>query len=228
MAVELNRSGHGIEADPSDRVSGHDVAERDGRQPDADPIAVRRHAADAHRCAPGRPNDELVNGCLDGELEAWNELVTKYERLVYAIPLREGLSADDAAEISQAAFETLVQSLHRIERPERLGHWLMTVTRRLTWRRREASRAEISIGIEPVDQRTAVTDDAWERTVDVYEAVAGLGEPCRSLILGLFFDPAEPSYDDLAHGLGMAVGSIGPLRGRCLARLRAMFEDDAA
>lgn len=177
-------------------------------------------------CAPGRPNTELIERCSDGDLAAWHELVTRYERLVYAIPLREGLSADDAAEISQAAFETLVQSLHRIERPERLGQWLMTVTRRLTWRRRSAQRAEISIGVAPFEPAGDVASAQWERTVDMYDAVAELGEPCRSLLLGLFFDPDEPSYEELARLLGMAVGSIGPLRARCLARLRAALESD--
>lgn len=177
---------------------------------------------------PGEPNAVLIARCMAGEFGAWNELVTRYERLVYAIPLREGLSEHDAAEISQATFETLIQSLRRIQEPERLGHWLMTVARRLTWRRRTTRRTEVSVGLEGPEPPTTRDDAQWERTVEVYDAILELGDPCRSLIFGLFFDPAEPSYDELARLLGMAVGSIGPLRGRCLARLRSALEEGAA
>lgn len=187
----------------------------------------RRELTEAtSRCgSPATPNAALVARCINGEFGAWNELVTRYERLVYAIPLREGLSADDAAEISQAAFETLVQSLDRIREPERLGHWLMTVTRRLTWRRRSMARSEVSLDVDDLELQPVSADAEWTRAVDVYDAIVELGDPCRSLIFGLFFDPAEPSYGDLAQLLGMAVGSIGPLRGRCLDRLRDALDE---
>lgn len=184
------------------------------------------HGCGAHE--PGRSNEALIDRCRSGDFGAWNELVTRYERLVYAIPIREGLGTEDAAEVSQAAFETLVQSLDRIRDPERLGHWLMTVTRRLTWRRRRERRDEVSVEVSGLESAAPATDPDWERTVDIYETVLELDDPCRSLIFGLFFDPAEPSYDELARVLGMAVGSIGPLRGRCLSRLRSMLEEGAA
>lgn len=62
------------------------------------------------------------------------------------------------------------------------------------------------------------------RSVAVYDAVAQLAEPCRALIFGLFFDPAEPSYDQLSRSLDVAIGSIGPMRSRCLERLRDRLE----
>lgn len=182
------------------------------------------------RARPGRPaephgcaapsNAQLLEGCRRGDDAAWDELVARYQRLVYAVPLREGLGVADAAEISQSTFEVLIESLDRIRDPERLGYWLMTVARRLTWRRRTANRSELRLGDAPLDH--VVDDHAtdWVRSASVYDAVAQLAEPCRSLILGLFFDPAEPSYDQLSRSLGLAIGSIGPMRGRCLDRLR--------
>ncbi len=179
--------------------------------------------ADERRCGESTGNRQLVECCLDGDVGAWDELVERYERLVYAIPLREGLNADDAAEIAQATFEALVESLHRISDPDRLGSWLMTVSRRLTWRRRSARQNEVSIGVEPMEPREPRDGshaDEWENTAEMFDVIATLGDPCRSLILGLFFDPDEPSYHELADLLDLAVGSIGPLRGRCLSRLR--------
>ncbi len=174
----------------------------------------------SHPCRHGPTNSELIAGCRSSDVGSWNELVSRYERLVYAIPLREGLSSADAAEISQSTFETLIESLDRIQDPERLGYWLMTVARRLTWRRRNANQAEVSVADMPHDGAVDEQADDWARTVVVYDAVAGLPEPCRALVFGLFFDPTEPTYDQLSTTLGVAIGSIGPMRGRCLEQLR--------
>ena len=74
--------------------------------------------------------------------------------------------------------------------------------------------------MEPREPRDGSHADEWENTAEMFDVIATLGDPCRSLILGLFFDPDEPSYHELADLLDLAVGSIGPLRGRCLSRLR--------
>lgn len=184
----------------------------------------RRPVGEPHHCGSAPSNAELLTGCRLGDAAAWDELVARYQRLVYAVPLREGLSPADAAEISQSTFEALIESLERIRDPDRIGYWLMTVARRLTWRRRTANRSELSLGDAALDD---VVDDQsadWVRSVAVYDAVAQLAEPCRALIFGLFFDPAEPSYDQLSRSLDVAIGSIGPMRSRCLERLRDRLE----
>lgn len=176
-------------------------------------------------------NAELIERCRSGQPDAWNELVKRYQRLVYAIPIREGLDVEDAAEVAQHTFATLVRQLDSIREPTRLSSWLMTVARREVWRRRRAIAdtveeltdpitAEESERLEPDDWTDRYAELAW-----IYDAVQSLGEPCRSLVLGLFFDPAEPSYAAIAVGLGRPVGSIGPLRARCLARLRTALEE---
>lgn len=169
-------------------------------------------------------NAALLDRCMDGDETAWGLVVARYERLVYAIALGEGLAEHDAADVSQAVFESLVQSLHRIREPDRLGHWLMTVARRTSWRRRTAQRAEQSL--PDLEDRVGPSDNEWQRTVEAYDAIMGLDEPCRTVVFGLFLDPAEPSYAELADSLGMSIGSVGPLRGRCLARLRAMLTEE--
>ena len=67
-------------------------------------------------------------------------------------------------------------------------------------------------------------DPALDQSIWVYQAVQQLGEPCRTLITALFFEPTEPSYAEIAAQLGRPVGSIGPVRARCLARLRPLLE----
>jgi len=168
-------------------------------------------------------NQLLLERCSAGDQDAWRTLVKHYERLVYAIPLREGLSKEQAAEVAQETFTTLFTKLDAIQDPNRLPSWLMTVARRESWRRRNNAMLLVNEVHELAD------DDFVEQhseSAAVYSAVQSLGNPCSELIFGLFLDPAEPEYADIAVGLGRPVGSIGPLRGRCLTRLRVILEKE--
>lgn len=169
-------------------------------------------------------NAELLANCMSGDQESWSTLVDKYERLVYAIARREGCDEELADDITQETFSQLLQSSGSIREPESLGRWLATVCRREVWRR-QSSRSHHEIELRE-DQLDPAPDfvDGYLVSADVYEAVQALPEPCRSLIFGLFFDPTEPDYAGLAVQLGRPVGSIGPLRGRCLGQLRTIIE----
>jgi RNA polymerase sigma factor (sigma-70 family) len=172
------------------------------------------------------PDDRsLVRACAAGDAEAWSRIVDRYERLVYAIPLREGLTHHEAADVAQETFAALMTSLGSIRQPERLGSWLMTVARRLTWRERSKA-ARRTLDLETID--IEAEGDLGAESVNalwVYQAVQSLGEPCRSLVISLFFDPSEPDYAEIAVRLGRPIGSVGPLRARCLDRLRRLLED---
>lgn len=174
----------------------------------------------------------LVERCRAGDHEAWERLVDRYGRLVHAVALREGLSREDAADVTQDVFIALMEHLDRLRRPERLPWWLMTVARRMAWHRRDRGRtvdavAEVDLVID-LDAGTVVPErrdgaelpDGWLEAAWVHEAVATLGHPCRALLELLFLDPVEPSYAQVSRLLDMPVGSIGACRARCLDRLR--------
>lgn len=174
---------------------------------------------------PFPDNVALLRGCRSGDPLAWAEIVDRYQRLVYAIPLKEGLTNHEAADVAQETFATLLQSLDTIERPDRLGSWLMTVARRLTWRERHR-RERASIDIDTVEMEAADVDGDSATVVWVYDAIQSLDEPCKTLVLSLFFDPAEPSYAEIAIRMGRPLGSVGPLRARCLDRLKSHLGDE--
>jgi len=171
-------------------------------------------------------NRDLIDACRSGDNVAWSEVVSRYERLVYAIPLKEGLSHDEAADVAQDTFAALMTGMHNIADPERLGAWLMTVARRFSWRHRnrrlDLAGEDVIVSLIDEDIAGDAIQALW-----VYEAVNDLGEPCRSVILGLFFDPKEPSYEEIALRIGRPLGSIGPLRTRGLERLRRRLEETA-
>lgn len=178
-------------------------------------------------------SDRLLIGlCRKGDDRAWERLVDRYERLVFSIPLNYGLSRADAADITQTTFVILLQSLRGSTKIERLGPWLATVARRHTWRLLERGRREgtgeyenLAESAVLIGKPDADSVEHWEMTEWLHNGLSLISEPCRTLLLALYFDPEEPSYEEVAARLGRPVGSIGPTRARCLSDLRKVMID---
>lgn len=176
--------------------------------------------------------------CRRGDEVAWEALVWRYQRLVYSVARRAGLRDDLAAEVFQQVFAKLVEQLHRLEQPRRIGAWLVTAARRESWRlgRLEAAARVATAGVDEDGAMPDVPDDAppldealvrLEEQHRVRTAVAALDERCRTLLTLLFFRPEAPPYAEIASVLGTPEGSIGPTRARCLQKLRRLLGDGA-
>jgi RNA polymerase sigma factor (sigma-70 family) len=175
------------------------------------------------------PSDQsLLQACRNGDEQGWSRLLDKYERLVYSIPLNYGLSHDDAADIAQIVFSSLLQSLHELHADSNLGGWLATVARRHSWRLLARRRREIP---DPLDSEAvqsllpahAGEIERWELIEWIHSSLTKLDERCRHLLMALYFDPRELSYAELGAMFGLAEGSIGPTRARCLQRLQQIM-----
>ncbi len=179
-------------------------------------------------------DEALVLACRDGNAEAWEMLVGRYQRLVYSIPRRAGLDEETAADVFGHVFATLVEHLDRLEQPSRIGAWLATTAKRESWRISRTSRryvASISTdgtdeGSEPPDadplpEETLVRMEEQHR---VRAAVGRLDERCSKLLTQLFYQQESPAYSEIAASLGIPEGSIGPTRARCLHKLRRILE----
>jgi RNA polymerase sigma factor (sigma-70 family) len=168
---------------------------------------------------------DLIRACQDGDAQAWERLLGQYERLVFSIPLRYGLTADDAADITQLTFTILIQSLSGLRADTRLAPWLATVARRHTWRllahrRREAVDPDGDLSEDRSLASASEEVDRWERLEWVRHGLSLLDERCRRLLHALYLDLEEPSYAEVARRMHMPVGSIGPTRARCLEQMR--------
>jgi RNA polymerase sigma factor (sigma-70 family) len=170
---------------------------------------------------------DLIRACRNGQVGAWRLLLDKYQRIVFSVPRRYGLSREDAADITQLSFTILFQSLDTLREDSTLGAWLTTVARRHTWRLLDRKRREEAGGYGSSNESTSMlantgTDDVerWELTEWLDHGLSLVGKPCRDLLSALYLDPKQPTYAEVAARLGMAVGSVGPTRIRCLERLR--------
>jgi RNA polymerase sigma factor (sigma-70 family) len=169
-----------------------------------------------------------VRACLAGSEPAWSALIDKYKALIYAIPRRYGASPEDAADIFQAVCLELFSELPRLRKIASLRSWLITVTahQAFHWKRRQRRHVErdaARLDDNPIDVPMPMRPDEIEeveRTQMLRDATASLPARCQEMIRLLFFLEPPLAYSDVAKRLGLATGSIGFIRGRCLKRLR--------
>jgi len=176
------------------------------------------------------PDDELVRQCLAGEDLAWAALIDKYKRLVYSIPSKYQLPPEDAADVFQHVWADLYRDLGRIEKIEALRAWLITATARrcLLQKKRRQKMLQMS-GVDPnmADEKpdpAAVHAEA-EREQKIRDAIQFLPPRCRQMVSMLFFEQPPRPYSEVAATLGLAEGSIGFIRGRCLKKLKALLQE---
>ena len=177
-----------------------------------------------------RTNTELVSACLSGDEEAWSELIDRYNRLIFSIPLRQGLSREEAADVFQAVCLDLVTELPKLRDPQALPAWLIRTTSRKVgkWKRRsERYVADEGDLVESATDQDELPDsliEHWQQTQALRDGIEGLPERCQAMVRMLFFEtPARP-YKEVAQALGVATGSIGFMRMKCLDRLRSVLE----
>lgn len=139
-----------------------------------------------------------------------------------------GLNAAEAEDAVQQAFVTLIRRADSIADPLAVVRWLTVTLRRQAWRDRAASG--LRAGTEPTDDDLPLAPSAEsvamlsdEQRV-LWTHVKALSPRCRRLIAVIAFSP-RPDYAALAAELGMPIGSIGPTRGRCLAKLRSLLQE---
>jgi RNA polymerase sigma factor (sigma-70 family) len=165
----------------------------------------------------------LVARCRAGEQEAWQELVTRFSRYVYAIATQGfRLSEHDAEDVFQEVFTRTYEHLDRLREDEAIRPWIAQLTRRLCIDHLRASGREQPSGedLEPpgFDDTLAQIDEA----LSVHEALAGLPEHCQE-ILDRFFARDE-SYQTIADELDIPAGTIASRISRCLGKLREKLE----
>lgn len=176
--------------------------------------------------APTEPaSGTLLAAAAAGSAQAWEALVDRYTGLLWAVAHSFRLGEASSADVVQTAWLRLAENLDRIRDPDRVGAWLATTTRREALRmlghRAKESPSELLGDLERASETAGPESAAVDRDRDarVRTAFARLPERDQRLLRLLMAGP-PPSYLDVAAAMGMPVGSIGPTRARCLARLR--------
>lgn len=197
------------------------------------PRCARRAGRYGRRVADPSTSD-LVRDAANGDQRAWNQLVERYSRLVWAVARGHRLAHADAADVWQTTWLRLVEHLGGLRNPEQLGGWLSTTARHESLRvlrlgRRERPAESLAPGLddsagEPSPESALL---AGEERAAVAAAFAKLSERCQALLRLVVAEPAL-SYADVSRALDIPVGGIGPTRRRCLQQLRGLLDEQTA
>ena len=194
-----------------------------GRQTER-PDSSRDHSSD----------ERLIGRCLKGDQEAWSALIDKYKNLIYSIPVKLGMH-QDAGDIFQAVCVDLLTELPRLREHRALPKWLMQTCYHKCLAYQRAANRLVELAHEGTESDSALpassADDLPEQMLVQLEqeqilrdAISELPEKCERMVRLLFFEIPPRPYESVAEELGMATGSIGAIRGRCLAYLRKQLQ----
>ena len=165
---------------------------------------------------------QLVERCRAGEAAAWNELVERFSRYVYAIAVRAfRLPEHDAEDVFQDVFARTFERLGSLRDDAAIRPWLAQLTRNACVDRLRAGARE-----QPTEEPAAEElDEELERldaALDVHDGLRALSGDCRE-ILDRFFAQDE-SYRTIGEALDLPAGTIASRISRCLGRLRERLE----
>jgi RNA polymerase sigma factor (sigma-70 family) len=178
-------------------------------------------------------DEKLIGRCLQGDQEAWSALIDKYKNLIYSIPVKLGMH-QDAGDIFQSVCVDLLSELPRLREHRALPKWLMqTCYHKCLRHQRAAARlVDLPEDADGDSQLPATNAEDFpehlllqiEQEQTLRDAVSQLPEKCERMVHLLFFEFPPRPYENVAEELGMATGSIGAIRGRCLAYLKKQLE----
>ncbi len=176
----------------------------------------------------------LVRRCVGGEQAAWDELVNRYQRLIYAVPRRAGLSEEQAADVFQEVFLTLFEKIGEIEQPDRIRSWIVTTAKFKTWAIVRGSKGlyspateeEMEAEMANIRDETPLADDMLielEEQHLIRTALLELEERCQKILSMIYLRDPAATYVEVAAAINVGETSISPLRSRCLKKLEKVL-----
>lgn len=178
---------------------------------------------------PRKGNAELLAGCSRGDQDSWDEMVERFGKLVWSVVRSHRMNAVDAEDVRQLTWLRLVQNIDRIRDPDRIGDWLATVARRESLKVLVRGNKIVTVGdsdtLDGLSGRSESPEQIIlraQRREETLRAIGTLSEQCRGVLMLALADPPA-SYDEISTALSMSVGSVGPIRTRCLRRLHRLL-----
>jgi len=176
------------------------------------------------------PDERLARECCKGNQAAWAALIEKYKNLIFSVPIKFGLSREDASDIFQAVCLDLLSGLQQLREPKALPKWLMQASfhQCLRWKKDRLNLADDLDELESQSSGEELPEAMIyeiQREQSVREAMFLLPARCHRIVSMLFFEDPPRPYDEVAKEIGVATGSIGFLRGRCLKKMRQLLDE---
>jgi len=176
-------------------------------------------------------DQQLVQACLRGDEPAWAVLIRRYQNIMYFFARRYGANSADAADVFQLVCAELFVSLPRLRNQQSLRSWIMTVSAHQAyhWKRSYVKRAQregadADAAFESLTTPPSTELEVRQRDDAMRSAINQLPPRCQVLVRLLFYEDPPLPYEVVAQRLGLATGSIGLTRSRCLKKLQRILD----
>lgn len=173
----------------------------------------------------------LIEQCRSGDEGSWHQLIDLVAPTIFGLCKKSRLSREESFDIFGQVSLQLVNTIGSLRSPEKVLSFVATITRRQIY----SFYKKIQV-LEFLDEQAiqSIADDSrsdpeadFRRSSQreiLLEAMSHLSKRDFRLIEMLFFDPDEPTYEEIAKTLDMPVSSIGPIRGKALAKLSRILK----
>jgi RNA polymerase sigma-70 factor (ECF subfamily) len=182
--------------------------------------------------------ETLIQRCLRGDQQAWEQIVQQYWRKVFNVAYKFVAKHDEAEDLTQDIFLKIFKSLDTFDRRANFQTWLISISRNLCidhYRSVRKERETIDRDIDANELAPASHDggpvaalEQRDRVTLLRQALAGLPDTLRTAVL--MRDIQELSYQEIADALRLPEGTVKSRinRGRTeLARqIRRLRGDD--
>ncbi len=177
---------------------------------------------------------ELVTAARAGCATSWREIVNRFDDHLQRVARARGLDGPTAKDVVQQTWLAAVTNIETLRSAQALGGWLRSILhheclKALSLRQRESPRIDDTELIGGTKGHTVVMRTEprspeeetlqREQLMLVHTAQRRLSRRDQDLLTLLVIEPPLP-YTEISRRLGMPIGSIGPTRARCFARLR--------
>jgi RNA polymerase sigma factor (sigma-70 family) len=163
-----------------------------------------------------------------GRHEALDDLVRTLTPVLWHVVRAYGLDQDRTEDVVQTTWLTLVRRHESISDPQAVASWLTTTARREAWR-----VAKLADKVPPIPEQVVLDRAGSDQSAEdvavgaaeddlLWTSVRRLSVRCQRLLRIIAFSD-RPDYAEIARDLDMPMGSIGPTRGRCLAKLKSLM-----
>lgn len=178
---------------------------------------------------PSVTDVQLWSQILEGSPSAWEKLVRRYQSLIYTVATSIGLSAVESADCFQQTWYLLFKNKNKLKDPSRISAWLVTTAKREALKLKRHAGSDPGDNISEQPDSSPLPDDLLtlhERQSHLENALPQMDKRCQKLLDAFFFAPEEQSYEQIAKSLNIAVNSLGPIKRRCLDRLKKILVEN--
>lgn len=172
----------------------------------------------------------LVRRAKDGDNEAWEQLIQRYQKLVYDTVYAKVRSHSDAEEVCQEVFLQALRKLFQLEVPEAFGSWLKRIAERLAINRLNRARPEYpltdtqmerqrDLRAEPV--REAMRRESQQRVLCRLNDLRSMD---REALVAFYLE--GKSLAEISYELAVPVGTVKRRLHVARKRLAKLLEED--